>query len=453
MQISGRLEIYQCLRKTSSIPIIIILTALCFSSCRVQRTSNREQPDYKSLIENSLVFNQYFMGFSLYDPENDSTLYAYNAEKYFVPASNTKLFTFYTSLRILGDSVPSLRYSIRNDSLIFKGTGDPSFLYPEFQRHSTYEFLKNRPEKLFYTVPVYVEQPYGPGWSWDDFRFTYSSEKAPFPIYGNYIQFIFKPLQLTPVVKPSFFKDYLSENPLAEIRAGAVQREFTGNIFTFRSRIDTREDTVKVPFKYSDELFVKLLSDTLHQEVTWLPSFEGQFDKIFFGFPTDSLYKQLMWESDNFIAEQLLLLCSSILFDSLNSKRAIRYAQENYFSAIIDKPKWVDGSGLSRYNLFTPRSMVQILNELYMLIPEDKLFYLLPAGGTSGTLKEWYKSSIPYIFAKTGSMSNVHCLSGFIITSSGKRLIFSFMHNNFTTSSSVVKYEMEKVLRQIHQQF
>ena len=108
---------------------------------------------------------------------------------------------------------------------------------------------------------------------------------------------------------------------------------------------------------------------------------------------------------------------------------------------------WRDGSGLSRYNLLTPRSMVTILDKMYQEYDIERILTLFPTGGKSGTLRNWYKGNPPYIFAKTGTMSNKHCLSGYIKTKEGKTLIFSFMHNNYIGSSSQVKREMEKVFK------
>ena len=81
-------------------------------------------------------------GFMLYDPQSNQTIYEYNAAKYFTPASNTKILTLFASLNILGDSVPALRYLVRGDSMIFWGTGDPSFLYRNvYDNHRVYSFL------------------------------------------------------------------------------------------------------------------------------------------------------------------------------------------------------------------------------------------------------------------------------------------------------------------------
>ena len=70
----------------------------------------------------------------------------------------------------------------------------------------------------------------------------------------------------------------------------------------------------------------------------------------------------MMQESDNFLAEQLLLLASSTLSDTLNTKTAIEYMLNNHLKDLKQQPRWVDGSGLSRYNLFSPEAIVYVLN-------------------------------------------------------------------------------------------
>src|SRR5690606_10927278 len=123
--------------------------------------------------------------------------------------------------------------------------------------------------------------------------------------------------------------------------------------------------------------------------------------------------KRMMHESDNFLAEQLLILVSSTLSDTLSSALAREHIMNTYLTELRQPPRWVDGSGLSRYNLFTPESMVYILDAMYREIPRERLLDLFPAGGVSGTLKDRFGGDgQPYIFAKSGALGNTYNLSG-----------------------------------------
>ena len=101
--------------------------------------------------------------------------------------------------------------------------------------------------------------------------------------------------------------------------------------------------------------------------------------------------------SDNFIAEQLMIQVGYAKNGKYSVEKGIEYTLDNYMQDIPQKPRWVDGSGLSRYNLFTPESMVYVLKKMYHEIPHDKLFTFLPSGGVSGTLKNTFKNEKPFI--------------------------------------------------------
>ena len=135
----------------------------------------------------------------------------------------------------------------------------------------------------------------------------------------------------------------------------------------------------------------------------------------------------MMIESDNFIAEQLLLMCADTKYGVLNSKKIIAFVKDSLLQDLPDELLWRDGSGLSRYNMFTPRSITRLLEKIHQELPEEQIFRIFPAGGASGTIEEWYGGKEqPYVFAKTGTLSGKHCLSGYIKTKTGKTLIFSF---------------------------
>jgi len=392
------------------------------------------------------------VGFMLYNPESGKTIYEHQSARYFTPASNTKIFTFYTSLKLLGDSVPAFKYVVRNDSLITWGTGDPSFLYPEvFQNEKVFEFLSDSSKKLFVSTKNFQTTAFGPGWSWDDYNDYYSAERSVFPVYGNLIS-IQTTLDDRLIFSPIYFSNQV-------VMAGETKknmeiiRDQDANQLTVFKGDQKRDQKFNIPFRTSDDLLTELLADTLNKSVEVVNQNLSSDAKIFYSVPADSLYKVMMQESDNFIAEQLLLACAGVLSDTLKPEIAIKHAKEKFLNDLPDEPLWVDGSGLSRYNLFTPRAVVRLWEKLYREVSRERLFTLLAIGGKAGTIKNYYKADTPYVFGKTGSLSNNHCLSGYLVTKKGKTLLFSFMSNNFAVPTSEVRKRMERILKSIHEKY
>ncbi|MDT0675733.1 D-alanyl-D-alanine carboxypeptidase/D-alanyl-D-alanine-endopeptidase [Autumnicola musiva] len=431
--------------------LILSLIFLMLGSCSTTKKISRP---INNIFTGSPVFDQGFAGLALYDPQENKTIYSYNAKKYFTPASNTKLFTFYTGLKILGDSVPALKYLIENDTLYFKATGDPSFLNRNLPESEVFYFLKNSNEKLVYIPPSYTETHQGPGWSWGDYNAYYSAERTPFPVYGNMVSFQFQKNKKLPVVSPSIFSDSLV-NIKDNLVSSRIERKIFKNSFEFNNQFKNSEFAQSVPFKYSPEILTNLLSDTLHKPVIRLENLDinKRLNKTLYSISSDSLYKRMLEVSDNFIAEQILIMSAGIISDTLKSDIAIDYMKEHYLADLPDEPMWYDGSGLSRYNLFTPRTMVKLLEKILAEVPQEKLFSIMATGGKSGTLKNYFKAEHPYIFAKTGTLKYNHSLSGYIKTNSGKILIFSFMNSNYTVSTSLLKQEMERILKIIRNNY
>ncbi|MEM8966330.1 MAG: D-alanyl-D-alanine carboxypeptidase [Bacteroidota bacterium] len=415
--------------------------------------------ELRSLIDESPVFQRSFTGFALYDAEQDEIIYEYQSDKYFTPASNTKIFTLYAGLKLLGDSIPALQYRRENNSLVFTGTGDPTFLHPDIESIDTtyqqqiYRFLRENNDKLVYTERPTTDNYFGPGWAWGDYNYYYSSEKSVFPIYANVVRFQFQAGIVKPLTYPQYFTSFV-QGFADDSQSSYLRRDQHQNAFYYGTKADTLAFTRDVPFIQSTPLVLNLLQDTLQRRVNHLLDYTGNMTDTLYSLPVDSVYQRMMQNSDNFIAEQLLLVCSSTQ-DTLSSEWAIDYVTENFLSDLPDEPIWVDGSGLSRYNLQTPRSILALLRKVDDELSDERIKTIFPAGGVSGTIENWYANpdGEPYVFAKTGTLSNKHALSGFLFTHSGKKLIFSFMHNNYITSSSVLKVEMEQVLQQLYENY
>ncbi len=436
---------------SSFLSLAVVVSSAMSTACHTSHSLLLKNID--TTITTSPVFEKNFTGFELYDPEQQKVIYAHNADKYFNPASNTKLFTFYAALNILGDSIPAIKYEFREDSLLFRGTGDPSFLNADlYPNCNVFDFLKNTDANLYYAPQVKHANRYGPGWAWDDFNDYYATEKSEFPIYGNVARFYFNQKDAPPYIIPYYFSQSLVPDS-SQTSSSAVHRREHENIFHYTSpSTGIRQEPKIVPFRHSSELLVSLLADTLGRPVQLISGpVTLKAPHILYSLPADSLYKRMLQASDNFIAEHLLMLCAGVVSDTLESKIAISNVIKHYLNDMQDELRWVDGSGLSRYNLFTPRSIVKLLEEIRRLVPEERLYELLPAGGTSGNLKDYPLLDKPYIYAKTGTLSNNYCLSGYLITKSGKTLIFSFMNNNYIMADKMIKNEMRNVLENIYE--
>ena len=243
------------------------------------------------------------------------------------------------------------------------------------------------------------------------------------------------------VARPEYFKTQVV--PINY----SVNREQSENLFYFDG---SRKDTLEVPFIVDTTLTLSLLQKVVKNKLTLAKKMPEGERKVLYSISTDSVYKRMMQESDNFLAEQLLLVASSTLSDTLDSQKSRNYVLTNYLTDLQQPPRWVDGSGLSRYNLFSPKSLVHVLTKIYEDVSRARLFALFPAGGVSGTLENWYPGNPePYIYAKTGSLGNNHCVSGYLLTKSGKTLIFSFMNNHFLHPSSEEKQRMQTIFEEI----
>ncbi|MDX2280947.1 MAG: D-alanyl-D-alanine carboxypeptidase [Saprospiraceae bacterium] len=433
------------LRRTGVFFCVLLTFASC-SPTRFYKHKIRHQ-----IVENN-VFAHSFTGFTLQDAQTGQILCDVLGDRHFIPASTNKIWTLYTCLELLGDSLPSFKYTIDRQALVIYPTGDPCFLHPKFSAwQSGFAFMQQSKAPILgwtSNTTYHAVVGLGPGWAWDDAHLAYSAEKSNFPLFGN-VRDVFAIDSSQLRVSPAYWQAYLQPDTLQQpkdaLYFGAQNR------LSYNPQHNWTNYEARVPIQQAADYVGALLSDTLHRPFVQLNAEAKGAQKTWYGTPVDTVYRRMMHQSDNFIAEQLLLLCAGQKTGLFNQDTLIQWAKDSLFSFLPQKLRWVDGSGLSRYNLNTPRNNVALLYRLWQTQPRERLFDLFPAGGTEGTLKGWYKNTqaTPYIYAKTGSMSGVQCLSGYLITRKGKVLIFSFMHNNFVGSGKAWKTEMQRILEQI----
>jgi D-alanyl-D-alanine carboxypeptidase/D-alanyl-D-alanine-endopeptidase (penicillin-binding protein 4) len=407
--------------------IFCVLTLLLLTNCKTAKLSRT----ITKKVNTSFYDNQ-FTGVYIYDVKADKVLYNYNGDKYFTPASNTKIFTLFTGLTMLTDSIPSFKYSVNQDTLTIQGTGDPSFLHNYF-KDSTALKMAEKYAKVNLIIDNIKDKRFGPGWAWEDFDSYFSAERSAFPMYGNVVTVQNEDSIL---VLPNYYQQRI------KVTDNFYGRKEFSNDFYFRK---DRKSETEIPMIIDSTLIVNLWNHILPNKVSIQKSTEHKPTTLAYSIASDSLYRRMMEVSDNFLAEQILVLASSTLSDTLSSSRARKYMLENQLKDLKQQPRWVDGSGLSRYNLFSPISFVEVLTKLYKTIPQDRLFNLFPVGGEFGTIKNWYAGKDkPYVFAKTGTVGNNHNVSGYLLTNSGKVLVFSFMNNHFKKTNDEVRTQMQE---------
>jgi D-alanyl-D-alanine carboxypeptidase/D-alanyl-D-alanine-endopeptidase (penicillin-binding protein 4) len=463
----GTTQLSACAQSTSDKP----------AAARALATAGQPLLWLDSLLAASPVLARHQVGISLAYADSARPFYGYQDARYFTPASTMKLFSFYAGLHLLGDSLPSLHYYSRNDTLFFQGTGDPTLLHGDVPSRRAYTFLLNRPERTLAYCDIACVAPFGPGWTWDDYGYYFQPERGPFPIYGHTVRFYATPLvpgrvggvaaarpavplQSRIRVLPRFFAPLVGPAP-ADMRTPGLDLDThilrAPNENRFYVLPTTKRWVDETPFVVSRGLMLRLLGDTLRRATSnaaWRPRPGQDSVRTLYGLRVDSLYRRMLRVSDNFLAEQLLLMCSTKIgrHDSLSTGRVIRYARKNLLAGLPDPAFWVDGSGLSRLNLVTPRTLTGLLLKLHQELPERRLLSLLAAGGGQGTLRKRYHAAAgPWVWGKTGTLSNNLNVCGYLRTKSGRLVAFSFLNNNHVVESGTMRNEVERVLRQVRE--
>lgn len=416
--------------------LIFSFAMVVLASCSAQQKIAKQA---KQSIFKNAAFKGAHVGISVYNAATNKYLYNYQGDKYFVPASNTKLFTCYAAMKYLGDSITAARYSLQDGDVYLQATGDPTFLHPDFATQRLFNFLKQPSIKQVFISTPFAAEPLGRGWAWDDYTEEYMAERDPFPMYGNVATISYRGDTLHTI--PANIKSLIA----GEVNTAGwnVTRKLGGHFYSIVAAPGNTQNTKAITMAMEKGSFAaRYLADTLQKEVVQVSDVPGNVLQDFYSQPTDSLLKITMHRSDNFFAEQTLLMVSNKLIGSMNDYKITDTLLKTIYADAPQKPKWVDGSGLSRYNLFTPQDFVWLVNKMQADFGTRRVMEILPTGG-EGTLSSLYKNYKNQIFAKTGTLSNHVALSGLVITKKGKTLIFSFLVNAHQSTAANIRHGIE----------
>ena len=132
-----------------SLRALLICAACYWQACtpanRIGASATRD--GLAAFVEDSLLTRPELVagqvGICVYDPAKAAYIYNYQGNKYFIPASNTKLFSLYAGLKYLGDSLVGMRYLVTDTALLVFPSGDPTFLHPAYPSQPVIDLMRS----------------------------------------------------------------------------------------------------------------------------------------------------------------------------------------------------------------------------------------------------------------------------------------------------------------------
>ena len=426
-------------------------------------------------------------GILIVDTATGETLYEWNADKYFVPASNMKLFTtalalaklgpdyrFHTTLETRG--VVSPEGTLAGD-LFLVGRGDPNLSNRKFPYDLKEEF-DGAPEKALAELAdalvakgvkeiagdvvgddsYFPREAYPNGWEIDDMVWQYGAAVSAIVVDDNTVTMTLTPGEqagapVQAVVTPGT-PDFVVQNSVvtsaAEIKSDlTLTREPASHVVVVRGTLPARSTprrlilAIHEPAEHAAALLAGLLTErgvkiSGKSRATHVPEAAEVGPRAVLAehvsVPLGDAVKLVNKISQNLHTE-VLLRAAARNIGIWNTPEDLMKFPADFYTAAGIAPGDVtqsDGSGLSRHDLVTPRAVVALLK-----YSQDQSWFApyyasLPVAGVDGTLETLMKNTAAagHIHAKTGSVEHVRARSGFAETPGGRKLIFSFLSNN-----------------------
>ncbi|WP_434440535.1 D-alanyl-D-alanine carboxypeptidase/D-alanyl-D-alanine endopeptidase [Lentzea sp. E54] len=398
------------------------------------------------------------VGLVVRDANTGDVVYTRTSSRRQQVASNLKLLTTAAALDLLGPDfkwkTELLSSGTRNGStlqgdLVLRGTGDPTMSGSRYAALAT--TLKNSgvtkvSGSLVIDDTAFDAQPYGSGWAWDDEPYSYSAETSALTLSpdarfsAGTVLVRVKPgaaagAPVTATVEPENDRVRVVSTATTGDGGVSVEREHGTNIIRVSGSTNvetTALSTVKDPTGVVTSVFRNALRDNGIEVVgdvreaaapagaAVLASDESQ--------SLGQLVTPLLKNSNNMLAEVLVKTAGKSFTNGVNRL-------STKWSGLGVNPNLVevfDGSGMSRLNQFAPDDLTSIL-----INAKSRPWFAawqasLPVAGVDGTLVNRMKNTpaANNVKAKTGSLSGVSALSGYVTTQAGRELVFSVVQNN-----------------------
>lgn len=405
--------------------------------------------------------------------------YKRNQDKLFIPASNMKLFTTAAGLLALGSD---FRYEtpiyasgeidgsqLRGD-LIIQGSGDPTIsgrfynndLYAVFNRWAD-SLIEMGIDEISGNIigddNSFEDRGLGSGWSWDYESSWFAAPSSAISFNDNCIDITVvydqyektSKIKLTPLTSYIILVNNVKVVPSDSVTSIDVYRERGTNVINVFGTIKEGTDTVKsfCTINNPTQFTMVILKDVLERRgisVRGYPmdidDISGNIDyrrlkKLFthYSVPLKDIVKVINKNSQNFFAEQLLKTIGLEIKNYGSYENGVEASKEIFEKMGINPESMVmvDGSGLSRLNLVTPKQIIALLTYMYNNGQYVPFYNSLPIAGIDGTMAGRLKNTRAEgrIRAKTGFLGFARSLSGYAITADNEPVVFTMIANNF----------------------
>jgi serine-type D-Ala-D-Ala carboxypeptidase/endopeptidase (penicillin-binding protein 4) len=215
---------------------------------------------------------------------------------------------------------------------------------------------------------------------------------------------------------------------------------------------DVRKHFKRVVLQQAKEMHLSLPTHWSWVGNKLLKGQKGRVDYEHQSFLLPHLLSVMLHESDNLIAEVLFKSLGKTWFKAPGTWNKGALFAKSVLQRLPGKHHFriVDGSGLSRYNALSAQMMSEMLNSIYK---RDKASFLtyLPQPGKKGSLLERLQHAKGRVYAKTGSMTGVQNLAGYLDVGSDHPWSFVIMINQFPDTSTKAQQEVDHLVYQLLQ--
>ena len=419
--------------------------------------------------------------------DSGRVLYTRNARKLMMPASNMKIVTLAAAAEVLGwdyrftttlETTAPIENGVLKGDLIIRGSGDPTINTRNNRATTVFDewaaALKSagvsRIEGNVVGDASAFDRRLGQGWSWDYLQDGYAAPSGALEFNEDIAKLSIRPgakpgddaeVELTPGTGLGLIRHMVTGEAGSATRIAIERRpdgawlDVIGSIASDAAPA-SRDVAVADPTLYFTHAFVLAMIDR-GIAVRGQPKVLPEPRNILAPLPRTVLVESqspplreiattMMKVSQNLYAETLLKAVGAVKSGGIGSADAGVAAAREIFAAWNIQPGTyvqADGSGLSRYDFVTAEMIAALLERMYKdPRHRDPFVATLPIAGKDGTISTRMKNTRAEgnALAKTGSISNVRALSGYVRTQDGEILIFSILANSFTIPSATVNW-------------